>query len=162
MRSFFILVAGLVMGAAIQSAIAQSGNRGISHMNHVGIVVPDIHAAVEYYTETLGFTEAFRAVNDQGEPRLVYIQVSERSFIELNNGNGRDPGIGHLGIQVEDMQAATAMFRNAGADVSEIRDSSTGAILANITDLNGIRIELAQLPPESDHYKAMMRWAETH
>ena len=114
MRNFFMLVAGLVMGTAITTVIAQNANRGISHMNHVGILVPDIDAAVEYYTGTLGFTEAFRAVNDEGEPRLVYIQVSESSFIELNNGAGREPAIGHFGIHVEDMEAATTMQNDVG------------------------------------------------
>ena len=56
------------------------------------------------------------------------------------------------------MAAATAMFKQRGANVSEIRTSPTKAILSNITDLNGIRIELAELTPESSHRQAMDRW----
>jgi len=158
MRGLFLFIAGLGVGIAIQTAIAQGQNRGLNQVNHVGITVPDMNEAVAYYTETLGFPEAFRAVGDDGQPRLVYVQVSQNTFVELNAANGRPPGINHFGIHVEDMEAVTTMFKQRGADVSEIRDSSTGAILANITAPNGIRIELAELPAESDHRKAMNRW----
>jgi hypothetical protein len=59
---------------------------------------------------------------------------------------------------VENMGAATAMFKQRGANVLETRVSPTKAILSNITDLNGVRIELAELPPESLHRQAMERW----
>ena len=44
------------------------------------------------------------------------------------------------------------------AEVDPIRVSPTKAILSNITDPNGVRIELAELPPESQHRQAMERW----
>jgi hypothetical protein len=50
------------------------------------------------------------------------------------------------------------MFKQRGANVTEPRVSATKAVLANITDLNGVRIELAELPPESLHRQAMERW----
>ena len=56
------------------------------------------------------------------------------------------------------MNAATAMFKRRGANVAETRVSPTKAILANIADLNGVRIELAELPAESLHRQAMERW----
>jgi hypothetical protein len=56
------------------------------------------------------------------------------------------------------MAAATTMFKQRGANVSEIRTSATKAVLSNITDPNGVRIELAELPPESLHRQAMERW----
>jgi hypothetical protein len=46
----------------------------------------------------------------------------------------------------------------AGANVGEIRNSDTKAVLNNITDPNGIRIELAELGPQSMHRQAMDRW----
>lgn len=158
MRGMIIFAAGLVIGGIVQTAIGQGQNRGIVGVNHVGITVPDIDAAVAYYSDTLGFKEAFRANDESGEPRLVYMQVSQNTFVELNRANGRPTGINHVGIHVEDVAAAADMFAGAGAEVADVRQSSTGAILSNVTDLNGIRIELAELPPESDHRKAMNRW----
>ena len=107
----------------------------------------------------MGFPEAFRFLDDQGQPRLVYVQISRNTFVELQPANPqRPPGINHFGVHVENVDAATAMFRQQGANVGETRASGTNAILANITDLNGIRIELAELPAESLHRQAMERW----
>ncbi len=159
MRTTFIFAAGLLVGLAIQTAVGQSQNRGIVRMNHVGINVPDIEAAATYYTQTIGFKEAFRARDEAGVTRLVYLQVSRDSFVELNQaGEGRPVGLGHFGLHVEDVESAAAMFSRAGAEVAEVRQSSTGAVLSNVFDLNGVRMELAELAPESDHYKAMESW----
>lgn len=161
MRTTFIFVAGLLAGVAIQTAVGQGQNRGIVRMNHVGINVPDIEAAAAYYTETIGFQEAFRARDEAGNTRLVYLQVSRDSFVELNQaGEGRPVGLGHFGLHVDDVESAAEMFSRAGAEVAEVRNSSTGAVLSNVFDINGVRMELAELPPESDHYKAMERWGQ--
>jgi len=159
MRGLFLFIAGILVGTAVQVVIAQNQNRGIIGLNHVAISVPDLEQAVAYYTKTMGFPEAFRSFDERGQPTLVYVQISQNTFIELQPSNAqRPPGLNHLGIHVENIGAATAMFKQRGANVTETRVSPTKAILANITDQNGIRIELAELPPESLHRQAMERW----
>src|SRR5438477_12102194 len=159
MRGFFLFVAGIVIGLAIESAVAQSPNRGVVGLNHVALSVPNIDEAVTYYTKTMGFPEAFRSTDEKGNVALVYVQISKNTFIELQPANAQRPaGINHLGLHVENMAAATAMFKQRGANVSETRVSPTKAILSNITDPNGVRIELAELPADSEHRKAMDRW----
>ena len=54
--------------------------------------------------------------------------------------------------------AATAMFKARGAAVGETNLSGTKAILSNIVEPNGIRMELAELPPELLHRQAVQRW----
>lgn len=159
MRGLYLFIGGVLVGLAVQMAVAQSQNRDIVRLNHVGISVENLDEAIGYYTETLGFPEAFRVVNDAGQIALVYVQVSRNTFVELQPANAqRPPGISHFGVHVDDMAAVTAMFKQRGADVSEIRASSTNAILSNVVDLNGVRMELAELPPESLHRQAMERW----
>jgi catechol 2,3-dioxygenase-like lactoylglutathione lyase family enzyme len=159
MRGLYLFIGGILVGLAVQMAVAQSQNRDIVRLNHVGISVENLDEAIDYYTETLGFPEAFRVVNDAGQIALVYVQVSRNTFVELQPANAqRPPGISHFGVHVDDMAAVTEMFKQRGADVSEIRASSTNAILSNVVDLNGIRMELAELPPESLHRQAMERW----
>lgn len=159
MRSFSLFVTGIVVGSLVQIAIAQNRGGGILGLNHVGIAVPDLDAAIEYYTETMGFPEAFRVVNDAGQTVLVYVQISRDTFVELQTANdNRPPGLTHLGIEVEDMTAATGMFSGRGADVSDPRSGSTNAILANVTDLNGIRIELSEYPAGSLQRDAIDNW----
>ena len=53
---------------------------------------------------------------------------------------------------------AVAMFKARGAKAGDTNVSGTKAILNNIVDPNGIRMELAELPPESLHRQAMNRW----
>ena len=121
---------------------------------------PDIDKAVEHYTKVMGFPEAFRVRTPQGESQLVYIQVSKDTFIELQTINAQRPaGIYHFGVVVDDMAQATAKWKSRGADVREITPSSgTKAILSNIYDPNGVRMELLQLPPDSLHAQATSRW----
>jgi hypothetical protein len=85
--------------------------------------------------------------------------VSQNTFVELQPANAqRPPGITHFGLHVDNMAAATAMFKARGAAVGETTVSGTKAILSNVVDPNGIRAELAELPPESLHRQAMERW----
>ena len=134
-------------------------NHGIVGLNHVAISVPDIDKAVDYYTKTMGFPEAFRLTNPAGQLQLVYVQISQNTFVELQPANAqRPPGINHFGLHVENMAAATAMFKARGAAIGETNVSGTKAILSNIVDPNGIRTELAELPPASLHRQAMERW----
>ena len=159
MRSISLFLTGIVVGSLVQIAIAQNGSGGILGLNHVGIAVPDLDAAIGYYTETMGFPEAFRVVNDAGETGLVYVQISRNTFIELQRANdNRPPGLTHLGIEVENMDAATQMYGERGASVSEPRSGSTNAILANVTDLNGVRIELSEYPAGSLQREAIDNW----
>jgi 4-hydroxyphenylpyruvate dioxygenase-like putative hemolysin len=135
-------------------------NRGVVGINHVALAVPDIDKAIEYYTKVMGFPEAFRVRNPKGEVQLVYVQVSKDTFIELQTINAERPaGIYHLGVVVEDMAQATAMWKARGADVRAITPSSgTKAILSNVYYPNGVRMELLQLPPDSLHAQATGRW----
>jgi catechol 2,3-dioxygenase-like lactoylglutathione lyase family enzyme len=145
MRGLALFVAGTLVGLAATSMAQNQGpNRGVVGINHVALAVPDIDKAVEYYTKVMGFPEAFRVRPPQGEVQLVYIQVSKDTFIELQTINAQRPaGIYHFGVVVEDMAQATAMWKARGADVSEITLSSgTKAILSNIYDPNGVRMEL--------------------
>jgi len=161
MRNFVLFVMGIAVGLAVEAAVAQntSPNKGIVGLNHVCLVVPNLDEAVKYYTKTMGFPEAFRSVDDKGNVTLVYVQISKNTFIELQPANAQRPaGMNHFGLHVENMASAISMFKQRGANVTESRVSPTKAILSNLTDLNGVRIELAELTPESSHRQAMERW----
>ena len=159
MRGLYIFVAGILFGLVVQMAVAQNQNSGIVGLNHVAISVIDLDEAVTYYTETMGFPEAFRVVDEAGQVALVYVQVNASTFVELQPANEqRPPGINHFGLQVEDMAEATATFQERGANIAETVVGRTNAILSSISDPNDIRIELLELPSESLHAKAMERW----
>ena len=159
MRGAMLFVAGLFVGLAVHVGLAQNANSGVVMMNHVGINVPNIAEAVTYYTQKMGYREAFRVNDDKGQPRLVYMQISKNTFLELNPANAQRPaGFTHYGLHVDKAADAVAMFRKRGVTVSDPNASDTKAILANITDPYMGRIELAELTPASLHYKAIQSW----
>ena len=159
MRGAMLFAAGLFAGLAVHVAMAQNASGGVVMMNHVGINVPDIPEAITYYTQKMGYREAFRVNDDKGQPRLVYMYISRNTFLELNVANAQRPaGFTHYGLHVENAAEAVARFRKNGVTVTDMNTSDTKAILANITDPYMGRIELAELPPDSLHQKAIQSW----
>ncbi len=155
-----LFFAGLALGLTIQAVGAQGGNRGVVMMNHLGVNVPDIPRAVSYYTEKMGYKEAFRVTGDNGQPTLVYMQISQNTFLELNQANAQRPaGVTHYGLVVDKTADAVRMFRDRGLMVTDAAVSAgTKAVLANITDPYMGRIELVEITPESSHRKAIDAW----
>jgi len=159
MRGVMLFVAGLFTGLAVHVAIAQGSNRGVAMMNHVGISVPNVAEAVKYYTDKMGYREAFRANDANGQPRLVYMQISKNTFLELNPVTPQRPaGVSHYGLVVDNAPDAVAMFRKRGLMVTDTNVSDTKAVIANITDPYMGRIELVEVTPESLHNKAIQSW----
>ena len=123
MRGAMLFVVGLFTGLAVHVAVAQNANRGVQMMNHVGINVPNVEEAVKYYTDKMGYREAFRVNDDKGQVRLVYMQISKNTFLELNPANAQRPaGFTHYGLHVDSAADAVAMFRKRGVTVSRIGD----------------------------------------
>jgi len=159
MRGVMLFAAGLFVGLAVHVGLAQGAKSDVVMMNHVGVNVPNIPEAVTYYTQKMGYKEAFRVNDEKGQPRLVYMQISKNTFLELNVANAQRPaGFTHYGLHVDKTADAVAMFRKRGVTVSDPNVSDTKAVLANITDPYMGRIELAELTPESLHYKAIQSW----
>lgn len=160
MRTTLALVVGILVGVAAQAALAQKGAGQVQMMNHVGINVPNIPEAITYYTQKMGYKEAFRATNDKGEPTLVYLHISRDTFLELGQANAQRPaGFTHYGLVVDSGSAAASLFRQRGLTVSEPNVSAnTKAILANIPDPYMGRIELTEITPDSLHRKALDSW----
>ena len=150
MRALFLFVCGTLFGVLIQTAIAQSNNPGVLQLNHVGVAVNDLDESLAFYTETLGFEEAFRMTNNEGQVGLAYLRVSENTFVEVTSANENRPaGLTHFGIQVDDVETVKAMYEARGASPTATRSGRTQAILSDIFDPQGIRIELSEYPPES-------------
>ena len=158
MRGVILFIAGIGVGVAAQATLAQGRNEVA--LNHVGIAVPNVNEAVAYYTQKMGFREAFRGPEQGGQPGLVYLQINRNTFLEIQSVTPQRPaGISHLGLQVDDMKATVAALRGRGVMVSDPNVSANSkAILANVTDLNGVRVELSELTPDSLQRKAIESW----
>ena len=161
MRGVMLFVAGILCGLAIQTTMAQSENAGVS-INHVGIAVQSIPDAAAWYRDKMGFKEAFRNSDQQGNVTAMYIQVSKYTFIELQQANAQRPAgsISHFGMEATNIENAVKFFKAHGAMANEpcAHSAFSKARLANVTDVNGLRIELAELGPESLQRKAADAW----
>jgi catechol 2,3-dioxygenase-like lactoylglutathione lyase family enzyme len=160
MRGFVLFIAGVMCGLAVQTTMAQNEASGVV-LNHVGLSVPSIPDAAAFYTQKMGFKEAFRNSDAQGNPTAIYLQISKSTFLELQQSNAQRPaGVNHFGLEAPNIKAAVALFKQRGAMATEPGAPSafSHAILANVTDLNGLRIELAEMGPESLQRKAMDSW----
>ncbi len=159
MRISIAFLAGILLGSAIPTSFAQ-GNMlaGMNGVNHVGINVENFDEAMSFFTQKMGFPEAFTVRNAQGQPTLAYVQVNRNTFIEMQPAGDRPLGISHVGLEVQDIRATVASLKQRGVTVEEPRSSSTRSLIANVTGPGDMRIELSELTPESLQRKAIDGW----
>jgi methylmalonyl-CoA/ethylmalonyl-CoA epimerase len=159
MRTSIVFLMGLLLGSAMSTSLAQENRLpGMDGVNHVGINVENFDEAISFFTQKMGFREAFTVRDDKGQPTLAYVQASPNTFVELQPAGNRAPGITHFGLQVENIRATIATLKQRGVTVEEPRVSSTKSMIANVAGPSGVRIELSELTPESLQGKAIDSW----
>jgi methylmalonyl-CoA/ethylmalonyl-CoA epimerase len=130
----------------------------ILDIDHVGIAVGDLDAAVEHHRRTLGVEPTHRErVVDQGVEEVLFAVGT--SFIQLLGALGPDtpvgsflakrgPGIHHLAYRVDDVAAALSGLRIEGIrPIDEVpRRGSRDTLIAFVhpKDMGGVLIELVQ------------------
>jgi catechol 2,3-dioxygenase-like lactoylglutathione lyase family enzyme len=114
---------------------------------------------MEFYTKTVGLREAFTIRGNDGKPTLTYLQINKDTFLELAPATGdRQPGLSHIGIWPENLNATVAALRQRGLKVDDPRTGSTKTSITNATDPDGVRLELLDFLPDSLPRKAMESW----
>jgi methylmalonyl-CoA/ethylmalonyl-CoA epimerase len=132
----------------------------IGDIDHVGIAVDDLDAAVVRYRRTLGVEPAHRErVEDQGVEEVLFAVGT--SFIQLLGALGPDtpvgaflakrgPGVHHVAFRVDDVAAALARLRDDGVRLIDDvpRRGSRGTLIAFVhpKDMDGVLVELVQIP----------------
>ena len=161
MRNVTLFVAGIAVGAVLTQSTAAQQNRATGHrINHVGISVTNFDESLKFYTQVMGFKEAYRFPSQNGQPSTTFLQVNRDTFIEMAPANPRQPaGLTHIGLYSDDAQASVMQFRQAGAMVADARPSeNSGSKLSNVTAPDAIRIEINEQPAGSLMRKAMEAW----
>ena len=129
-------------------------------IDHVGIAVTDFQKSLDFYTKVMGFRVAFKFPGPEGKPTTTFLQLNRDTFIEMAPASANLPaGITHIGIESADEKTTILRLRQEGATVQDARVSAqTNALLSNVTDPDGIRLELVELTPDSLHKKAEDAW----
>lgn len=159
-RSVTLFVAGIAVGTVLTQSIAAQQNRTTGHrINHVGINVTNFDESLKFYTQVMGFKEAYRFPSQNGQPSTTFLQVNRDTFIEMAPANGRPAGLTHIGLYSDDAQASVMQFRQAGTTAADARPSeNSGSRLSNVTAPDAIRIEINEQPAGSLMRKAMEAW----
>lgn len=128
----------------------------ITGLGHVAYAVDDLDAALEFYVQYLGLTEAFRLYREDGTPWIVYLHVGARGFVELfpggrgGDGANASPSYRHLCLEVDNMAATLADMAERGMTIEgEPNRGQDGNLQYWVTDPDGNRIELHCYTPES-------------
>lgn len=162
MRTSVVFLTGILLGSALATGFAQTDKlAGENYVNHVAIAVDNFDEAFAFYTQKMGFREAFTVRDDKGQANLAYVQVSRNTFVELQRTNAnRRAGLNHFGLHVENLQNVVTSLKQRGVMVDEVRVRPDDASVANATDPNGIRIEMFQFGPGSPQGKAIASWKQ--
>ncbi len=135
----------------------------LSRIDHIGVAVEDLDAAIAVYGGTLAMPEAHREVVEEQGVEAVLLDVGE-GHVELLAPLGPDtpvgkflarkgPGLHHVAYAVPDVEAALATFKGQGARLIDetprtgIRGSRVAFLHPAAT--GGVLTELVQ--PAEDH-----------
>jgi catechol 2,3-dioxygenase-like lactoylglutathione lyase family enzyme len=158
MRNAFFLVVGLVVGAGLEGLFAQQPD--IVGLNHVALAVDDFAGASRFYSQVMGFPEAFALREPNGSPALSYFQINRNTFIELMPVTvDRPAGFVHFGLEVSNVDAAVKRLRSAGMNVGDPGTSAqTRSRIATARTPQGMSLELLEFGPGSLQRRVMDDW----
>lgn len=132
----------------------------LTQIDHVGIAVDDLEAAVEHYRRTLGIEAAHREVMDDQGVEEVLFPVGA-SFIQLLGSLGaetpvgrfleqRGPGVHHVAYRVDSVAGALDHLRREGVRLVDEtpRPGSRGTTIAFVhpKGMGGVLVELVEEP----------------
>lgn len=127
----------------------------IKKINHIGIAVPDLDAAIDTY-KNLGFTVVGREIVESQKVEVAMIKIGE-SHIELLQPISADspiakfleknrPGIHHLAVSVDDIEKALQEYEQKGVHTIDTTPRNgvhnTKIAFVHPKSTNGVLLEL--------------------
>jgi methylmalonyl-CoA/ethylmalonyl-CoA epimerase len=131
-----------------------------THIDHVGIAVPDLDAAIAFYEETYGMAmlheetneeqgvrEAMMGVGESGSCIQLLAPLDETSTIaKFLDRSG--PGVQQMAYRVTDLEAVSAILRERGVrllyDAPRRGTSDSRVNFIHPKDAGGVLVELVQ------------------
>ena len=132
----------------------------LKNIDHIGIAVPDLDAAIKTYTVLLGKGPEHLEEVEEQKAKTAFFAVDDTNlellqstspdgpigkFIAKNGGRG---GIHHICIQVENLEAALADYKKQGIQLidEKPRMGAHGKMIAFVhpKSTGGVLLELSQ------------------
>ena len=141
----------------------------VATIDHVGIAVPDLDAAIKWYAETLGLVATHTEVNEEQGVREAMLSSpgdSEGTAVQLlaplNDQSTiakfldrSGPGIQQMAYRVTDIEATSARLRARGVrllyDAPRRGTADSRVNFVHPKDAGGVLIELVQPAAGSTH-----------
>ncbi|MBM40498.1 MAG: methylmalonyl-CoA epimerase [Acidobacteria bacterium] len=129
-------------------------------LDHIGIAVSDLDAALEFYRDALGLelglaeevaSERVRAqFLPVGEASLELLEATAPESAIARSVERRGPGIHHITLRVDDLQVALDRLKARGVRLVDERPraGAGGSLVAFIhpSAAQGVLVELKQMP----------------
>src|SRR5581483_11208655 len=133
-------------------------------VDHVGIAVPDLDAAIAFYRDTFGVVSVHEETNEEQGVREAMLRVgdgatqlqllaplNEQSTIaKFLDRNG--PGVQQVAYTVDDVEAVSAALRERGLrllyDAPRRGTSGSRVNFVHPKDAGGVLVELVQPAPD--------------
>ncbi len=138
---------------------------GLRRIDHVGVAVPDLEVALEWYAGTLGGAAVHREVNEaQGVVEVMVAWPEGGAQVQLLAPAGEDspiakfldrrgPGLQQMAFTVDDVEAAAAALRGRGVTLlyESARPGTAGSRINFIhpKDAGGVLVELVEPASEA-------------
>lgn len=132
----------------------------ILRIDHVGIAVPDLDAAIAFYAETFGISSVHEEINAEQGVREAMLAVGDGStriqlLAPLNEQStiakflGRSgPGLQQLAYTVDDIEATSAELRGKGLrllyDAPRRGTANSRVNFVHPKDAGGVLVELVE------------------
>ena len=127
-------------------------------LDHIGIAVKDLSAALAFYRDALGLDiEAPEEVASQrvrahfvpvGEAKLELLEATAADSPIAKYVDKRGPGLHHITLRVDDIEAALAQLKAHGAKLidQKPRPGAEGSLVAFVhpASAHGVLVELKQ------------------
>ncbi|GAA3667921.1 methylmalonyl-CoA epimerase [Yimella lutea] len=132
-------------------------------IDHVGIAVPDLDAAIEFYRDTYGMTLAHEETNEEqgvreammtvGDPQAPHAHIQLLAPLSPDSSIGKfldrsGPGIQQMAYTVKDVEAASKALRDKGLRLlyDEPHRGTAGSRINFIhpKDAGGVLVELVE------------------
>ena len=144
------------LGGKIRIPSSMAGSNNIK-IDHLGIAVRSLDAALAFYERQLGFSAGLRETVEQEKVHVAMLPAGE-SRIELLEATGPDSviakfidkrgeGLHHVAIKVPDLAASVARLKASGARLlNEPRPGAGGHLYVFVhpSSTGGVLLELIQ------------------
>lgn len=141
----------ILLSGVLLAGLAAAQDLPISGIAHAAFLVSDIEKAAQFYTGLLGYQEAFRLKDDQGNLRYVFLKINEDQYLEIFPGlkPEQDRRLSHLALATPDIEKLHTLLTERGLAPGKIQPGRDGNVNFSVKDPDGMRVEFVQYQPGS-------------